>query len=140
MKAASGLSRIDCAISSCSACEKRSIAIQSGGVLPSAITRISLGPAIMSMPTRPKTRRLACATYALPGPTILSTRGTRSVPKASAPTACAPPIVNTRSTPAIAAAASTIGLRTPSGVGTTITSSPTPATLAGMAFISTDDG
>ncbi|CPK70632.1 Uncharacterised protein [Bordetella pertussis] len=44
-----------------------------------------------------------------------------------------------RSTPAMAAAASTMGLRTPSGVGVTI-SSGTPATLAGMAFISTDDG
>jgi hypothetical protein len=31
-------------------------------------------------------------------------------------------------------------LRTPSGVGTTITSSGTPATLAGMAFISTEEG
>ena len=42
--------------------------------------------------------------------------------------------------PARQAAASTAGLRTPSGVGTTITSSFTPATWAGMAFISTDDG
>ena len=33
-----------------------------GGVLPSASTRISLGPAIMSMPTWPNTRRLALAT------------------------------------------------------------------------------
>ncbi|CFM98590.1 Uncharacterised protein [Bordetella pertussis] len=45
-----------------------------------------------------------------------------------------------RSTPAMAAAASTMGLRTPSGVGVTMISSGTPATLAGMAFISTDDG
>ncbi|CFP66334.1 Uncharacterised protein [Bordetella pertussis] len=30
--------------------------------MPSQITRISLGPAIMSMPTVPKTRRLAAAT------------------------------------------------------------------------------
>ena len=37
-------------------------ATQSAGVLPSASTRISLGPAIMSMPTVPNTRRLALAT------------------------------------------------------------------------------
>ena len=51
-----------CADSSCSACEKRSIATQSAGVLPSAITRISEGPAIMSMPTSPYTWRFASAT------------------------------------------------------------------------------
>ncbi len=56
------------------------MATQSAGVVPSASTRISLGPAIMSMPTCPKTRRLALATYALPGPVILSTRGTVAVP------------------------------------------------------------
>jgi hypothetical protein len=43
-------------------------------------------------------------------------------------------------TPARLAAASTSGLRTPSGVGTTITICVTPATCAGIAFISTDDG
>ncbi|MNK88996.1 hypothetical protein D3C87_1089890 [compost metagenome] len=59
---ASGQSRIDCASSSCSACENRSIATQSGSVVPSQITRISDGPAIMSMPTVPNTRRLAAAT------------------------------------------------------------------------------
>ena len=62
MKPASGVSRMACAISSCSACENRSIAIQSGSVLPSQMTRISEGPAIMSMPTVPNTRRLASAT------------------------------------------------------------------------------
>jgi hypothetical protein len=56
------------------------MATQSGGVLPSASTRISLGPAIMSMPTWPNTRRLALATNALPGPVILSTRGMVEVP------------------------------------------------------------
>ena len=61
-KAASGQSRMDWASSSCSACENRSMAIQSAGVLPSQMTRISLGPAIMSMPTTPNTRRLAAAT------------------------------------------------------------------------------
>ena len=38
------------------------------------------------------------------------------------------------------AAASTSGLSLPSGAGTTITSRGTPATLAGTAFISTEDG
>ena len=59
---ASGESRIACAISSCSACEKRSIATQSAFALASAITSTSDGPATMSMPTRPNTRRLAAAT------------------------------------------------------------------------------
>ncbi len=54
--------------------------------------------------------------------------------------ACAPPIVKARETPARCAAARTSGLRTPSGVGTTITISPTPATCAGITFISTVDG
>ena len=80
MNSAFGHSRIDWASSSCSACENRSIATQSGSVVPSQMTRISDGPAIMSMPTVPNTRRLAAATYALPGPTILSTAGTVSVP------------------------------------------------------------
>ena len=53
---------MDCAISSCSACENRSTATQSGGTEPSDTTRISDGPAIMSMPTVPNTRRLASAT------------------------------------------------------------------------------
>ncbi|MCG3190681.1 MAG: hypothetical protein LKCHEGNO_03470 [Burkholderiaceae bacterium] len=60
--AASGDSTMLCANSSCSAWLKRSIATQSGSVLPSASTRISLGPAIMSIPTVPNTRRLALAT------------------------------------------------------------------------------
>ncbi len=38
------------------------MAIQSGSVLPSQTTRISDGPAIMSMPTLPNTWRLASAT------------------------------------------------------------------------------
>ena len=42
--------------------------------------------------------------------------------------------------PAIFAAASTSGASLPSGAGTTITTRGTPATLAGTAFISTDDG
>ncbi len=65
--------------------------------------------------------------------------------------------MKTRSTPASAAAAKTSGLRSPcgatgaasvpavagaalTGVGTTMTISPTPATLAGTAFMITLDG
>ena len=49
-------------------------------------------------------------------------------------------MANTRSTPAMAAAASTSSLASPPGVGTTMISSSTPATLAGMAFMSTEEG
>ena len=94
----------------------------------------------MSMPTVPKTRRLAAATYALPGPTILSTAGIVAVPYASAAIACAPPIAKARVTPARCAAASSSACFTPSGVGTVMTMSATPAILAGKAFISTVDG
>src|SRR4029079_14917130 len=105
-----------------------------------AMTSTSDAPATMSMPTTPKTRRLAAATYALPGPQILSTAVIVGAPSASEAMACAPPIVNARDTPATCAAASTSGLRAPPGVGTTITMSATPATCAGIAFISTDEG
>ena len=44
------------------------------------------------------------------------------------------------STPAIFAAARTKSFFLPSGVGTTIIKSFTPAIFAGIAFISTDDG
>ncbi len=67
------------AASSCSAWDRKSAAIQAGSP-PSATTTISDGPAIMSMPQVPKTWRLAAATNLLPGPTILSTAGTDSVP------------------------------------------------------------
>ena len=50
-------------------------AVNSGRVDSSTITTTSLGPAIESMSTSPKTCRLARATNRLPGPTILSTRG-----------------------------------------------------------------
>ena len=65
---------------SCSACESMSAASHTGSAVLSATMSISLGPAIMSMATWPKTWRFASATKALPGPTILSTRGTVSVP------------------------------------------------------------
>ena len=109
-------------------------------LLPSDITSISLGPAIISISTSPKTCFLASATKAFPGPTILSTFGIVSVPYASAATACAPPTLNILSAPAIFAAASIIGLIFPSFAGEVITISSTPAIFAGTIFISTVDG
>ena len=101
---------------------------------------ISEGPASMSMPTTPNTSRFAAATYRFPGPTILSTARIGPAPNASAAIACAPPMVHTSSTAASFAAASTSGFSSPDGAGTVMTISATPATRAGMVFISTDDG
>jgi hypothetical protein len=64
---------------SCSACATRSAASQSARPASETIT-ISLGPAKKSMPQSRATSALAAATQALPGPTILSTRGTLAVP------------------------------------------------------------
>jgi hypothetical protein len=47
--------KIDCAASSCSACDSKSAAIHAGSLLASATTRISDGPAMLSIPTCPKT-------------------------------------------------------------------------------------
>ena len=68
----------------------------------------------------------------------MSTRGTVAVPYASAATAWAPPIRKIRVTPDSAHAASTVSV-TPCG-GTTAMISWTPATSAGTAFITTEDG
>lgn len=72
--------RTACASSSCSACASRSLASQCGLTLPSLTITISDGPASRSMPTAPYSCRLASVTQALPGPAILSTFGTVSVP------------------------------------------------------------
>ncbi len=64
----------------CSAWEIRSAATQAAFAVPSASTTISLGPAGMSIFTIPYTSSFAAVTYRLPGPKILSTRGTLSVP------------------------------------------------------------
>ena len=126
---------------SCSAWLSRSAATKRGSDLPSASTSTSDGPAIMSMPTCPKTCFFASATKALPGPTILSTRGIDAVPYASAATACAPPTLKIRPTPATCAAARMYGLTEPSLFGgVTMTISSTPAIFAGIASISTVDG
>ena len=62
-----------------------------GSAVASATISTSDGPAIISMRTMPDTCLLASATYWLPGPTITSTRGMVSVPKAKAPIAQAEP-------------------------------------------------
>ena len=66
--------------SSCSAWDNKSAATYFGLAESSAITNTSLGPAIESILTYPKTAFLASATKIFPGPTILSTFGIDSVP------------------------------------------------------------
>src|SRR5947207_1926688 len=81
------------------------------------------------MAQSPATSFFAAATYLLPGPTILSTRGIVMVPYASAAMAWAPPTRMSFVTPASRAAAITTG----SGRGQTAMISRTPATRAGTA-------
>jgi hypothetical protein len=107
-----------------------------GGIIDQ--NQISLGPAMESISTSPKTMRLAVATKIFPGPTILSTLGIVRVPKAIAATACAPPMRKIRLTPARCAAARRMEPSAPRGEVMMISS--TPATLAGIAFMSTVDG
>ena len=65
----------------CSAWRITSIAAKSAGVVASAITTTSLGPAkAAATPTAPATSCLAMATYLLPGPQMTSTAATESVP------------------------------------------------------------
>ena len=54
------------------------------------MTRVSVGPAKRSMPTRPKSWRFASATNMFPGPTSMSTGSMDSLPRAIAPTALHP--------------------------------------------------
>ena len=79
-RAASGEMRILEASRSCSAWESMSAASHLGLAEESARMAISLGPAIMSMPTCPTSRRLAVVTKMLPGPAMTSTRGMARVP------------------------------------------------------------
>ena len=105
------------------------------------MTTVSVGPYSPSMPTSPYTCFFANVTKILPGPQMMSTRGTVSVPNAMAAMAWAPPMRNMRSTPAMSAATSTAGAGIWSPlVGVQTMTSSTPATLAGMAVISTVDG
>ena len=67
----------------CSACDKRSAATKAGSASQSAMTMTSEGPAGMSIAApsgSALTRDLAAVTQALPGPYILLTLGTESVP------------------------------------------------------------
>ena len=125
----------------CSAWATRSAATQSASAESSARITTSLGPASWSMATRPCTCRFASATNALPGPTILATAPMRAVPQARAAMAWAPPTRNTASsTPATTRAAARAGLRSSARGGVTTVTTGTPATRAGIAFISTDEG
>ena len=102
----------------------------------SAMIPISVGPASRSMPTRPNTCRLASTTYALPGPTTMSTAARPgSTPKAIAAIACTPPSAYTASAPARCAAYSTAGWTRPSLGGVHTTTRSTPATRAGTTFM-----
>lgn len=74
------VTKIADASSSCSACESKSAATYFGLAVSSAKTKISLGPAIESILTKPNTAFFARATKILPGPTILSTFLIDSVP------------------------------------------------------------
>ena len=90
--AASVVSRIDWLSGPCSACDRKSLATKRASALPSAIIITSDGPAGISIAAAPRlTCCLASITKRLPGPKILLTRGTLSVPKAMAAMACAPP-------------------------------------------------
>ena len=75
----------------CSACERRSAAIQRTSTEPSVRTAISLGPATWSIATYPYTWRFAAVTKALPGPAIFWTFLQEFVPNAIMPMACMPP-------------------------------------------------
>ncbi|KAG1375885.1 hypothetical protein G6F59_018294 [Rhizopus arrhizus] len=78
-----------------------STAQSSPSTLSSALTKVSVGPAKRSMPTRPYNCRLASATNMLPGPTSMSTGATLGVPTAIATTACTPPSTRISSAPAM---------------------------------------
>ena len=88
----------------CSAWPSRSAATSSGSAVSSAMTATSVGPATRSIPTVPKSWRLASATYALPAPTMMSTGSTPSSPKAIAASAWTPPSARIWSAPDVAIA------------------------------------
>jgi len=76
-----------CAIASCSACASRSAATKRAFAVSSATTSTSEGPAGRSMAAPAGSAAMICfaaVTHALPGPKILSTLRTDSVPNASA--------------------------------------------------------
>ena len=108
------------------------------------MTSTSDGPAGRSMAApagSAATICLAAVTHALPGPKILSTLRTDSVPKASAAIACAPPILYTVSTPQSSAATSTAACSLPSGPGElAMARALQPAIRAGTASMMAVDG
>ena len=128
-----------CESKPCSACDKRSAAAKTGLAVSSAIRQTSEGPAGISIATSwRETCCLAAITNWLPGPKILYTLGTLSVPYAIAPMACTPPALKILLTPAIFAAIRIAGFTLPSllgGVQRTI--SLQPAIFAGVASINT---
>jgi hypothetical protein len=124
------VTRIARASGSCSACARRSAAIQSARPR-SDHTTISLGPAWKSIAQSGATSALAAATHALPGPTILSARVIDAVPYASAAMACAPPSLSTRVAPASMAAQQIAGVI----AGQTTVIWRTPAVRAGTTVM-----
>ena len=114
------------------------MAMNSGMALPSNITQVSDGPDNVSRPTSPHTTLFAAATSRPPTPTILSTWGMVSVPRAIAAIAHGPPTLKMRFTPRVVAAVMVQGSMEPSACGAMhITTSSTPATSAGMVFVKT---
>ena len=131
-----GAKRIASLSGPCSAWASRSAAHWPASAVASAIRTTSLGPAGRSIAHALETSSLAAVTHWLPGPTILSTGSIVSVPYASAATACAPPTAYTSSMPSSRATASVAS----AGRGVTTAIRPTPATRAGTAAITSDDG
>src|SRR5581483_6911775 len=107
-------------------------------------TSTSEGPAGMSHAAPAGSAATAClaaVTQALPGPKILSTLGTVSVPYARAAMACAPPTLNTDSIPQRRAATRTAGFALPSRRGgVQSTRRGQPAMRAGTANMITAEG
>merc|ERR1719503_10760 len=98
---------------------------------------VSVGPANMSMPVIPKSMRFASATYALPGPTMMSAGWPEKQPYPMAPIACTPPTQRMTSAPAKCIAYRVPGwiLPVPLSGGDAATTFFTPATLAVATLI-----
>ncbi len=108
---------------------------------PSAKRMTSLGPAGRRDPILSASTRFAATNHGLPGPSIFRHFGIEAVPKAAAATACAPPALAMRDTPAKSAATNVAGSIIPSCPGgVRIIGSGTPATIAGIAVINVTDG
>src|SRR5262249_36058476 len=118
----------------------RSAATCTGSADASARIAISVGPASASMPSRPRSSRLAATTQMLPGPVTIGARGHDCVPYANIATAWAPPTAYTSVTPSSAQTARIVGCGRPpwarcGGLATAIEG--TPATCAGTTFMTT---